>query len=156
MRELRSGFAIAQRQALTKEAKAERLAPQLTQERFRRYESGPSSQNGCEMFNNLVTSQSPTLATNGLMMVTAVVFVAASAQPAQRTVRYPKRGTVDLSPTVSNDAMAGPTVPRDTNLDAQAPVQSLGSVMLPAEADMAKKDQPLQKVTAPFSWVFEG
>lgn len=32
MRELRSGFAIAQRQALTKEAKAERLAPQLTQE----------------------------------------------------------------------------------------------------------------------------
>ncbi|MDB5968723.1 MAG: hypothetical protein JWQ90_1173 [Hydrocarboniphaga sp.] len=32
MRELRSGFAIAQRQTLTKEAKAERLAPQLTQE----------------------------------------------------------------------------------------------------------------------------
>ncbi len=27
MRELRSGFAIAQRQALTKEAKAERLGP---------------------------------------------------------------------------------------------------------------------------------
>jgi hypothetical protein len=35
MRELRSGFAIAQRQALTKEAKAERLAPQLTQEQAR-------------------------------------------------------------------------------------------------------------------------
>lgn len=32
MRELRSGFAIAQRQALIKEAKAERFAPQLTQE----------------------------------------------------------------------------------------------------------------------------
>jgi phage/plasmid primase-like uncharacterized protein len=35
MRELRSGFAIAQRQALTKEAKSERLAPQLTQEQVR-------------------------------------------------------------------------------------------------------------------------
>jgi hypothetical protein len=35
MRELRSGFAIARRQALTKEAKAERLAPQLTQEQVR-------------------------------------------------------------------------------------------------------------------------
>jgi hypothetical protein len=35
MRELRSGFAIAQRQALTKEAKAERLAPRLTQEQAR-------------------------------------------------------------------------------------------------------------------------
>ena len=38
MRELRSGFAIAQRQALTKEAKAERLAPQLTQEQVRVHE----------------------------------------------------------------------------------------------------------------------
>lgn len=35
MRELRSGFAIAQRQALAKEAKAERLAPQLTQDQAR-------------------------------------------------------------------------------------------------------------------------
>jgi hypothetical protein len=35
LRELRSGFAIAQRQALTKEARAERLAPQLTQEQVR-------------------------------------------------------------------------------------------------------------------------
>jgi len=35
MRELRSGFAIAQRQALTKEANAERPAPQLTQEQAR-------------------------------------------------------------------------------------------------------------------------
>jgi hypothetical protein len=35
MRELRSGFAIAQRQALTKEAKAGRLATRLTQEQAR-------------------------------------------------------------------------------------------------------------------------
>jgi hypothetical protein len=35
MRELRGGFAIAQREALTKEAKAQRLAPRLTQERAR-------------------------------------------------------------------------------------------------------------------------
>ena len=35
MRELRSGFAIAQRQALTTEAKAERLASRLTQEQAR-------------------------------------------------------------------------------------------------------------------------
>jgi len=44
-----------------------------------------------EMFNNLVTSQSLTLATNGLMMVIAVVFIAASiaivlAPKAVRTV----------------------------------------------------------------------
>jgi DHA2 family multidrug resistance protein len=44
-----------------------------------------------EMFNNLVTSQSLTLATNGLMMVIAVVFLAASmaivlAPKAARTV----------------------------------------------------------------------
>jgi len=44
-----------------------------------------------ELFNNLVTSQSLMLATNGLMMVIAVVFVAASiaivlAPKAARTV----------------------------------------------------------------------
>jgi DHA2 family multidrug resistance protein len=44
-----------------------------------------------EMLNNLVTSQSLTLATNGLMMVIAVVFLAASiaivlAPKAARTV----------------------------------------------------------------------
>ena len=33
--DLRSGFAIAQRQALTKEVKAERLVPQLIQEQVR-------------------------------------------------------------------------------------------------------------------------
>jgi len=35
MRELRSGFAIAQRQAPTNEAKGERLAPRVTQEQAR-------------------------------------------------------------------------------------------------------------------------
>ncbi len=39
---------------------------------------GTTGQMVREMFNNLVTSQSLMLATNGLMMVIAVVFVAAS------------------------------------------------------------------------------
>jgi DHA2 family multidrug resistance protein len=52
---------------------------------------GTTGQMVREMFNNLVTSQSLTLATNGLMMVIAVVFLAASiaivlAPKAARTV----------------------------------------------------------------------
>ncbi|HWW31187.1 MAG TPA: MFS transporter, partial [Steroidobacteraceae bacterium] len=52
---------------------------------------GTTGQMVREMFNNLVTSQSLMLATNGLMMVIAVVFVAASiaivlAPKAARTV----------------------------------------------------------------------
>jgi len=52
---------------------------------------GTTGQMVREMFNNLVTSQSLTLATNGLMMVIAVVFIAASiaivlAPKAARTV----------------------------------------------------------------------
>jgi DHA2 family multidrug resistance protein len=53
--------------------------------------TGTTGQMVREMFNNLVTSQSLTLATNGLMMVIAVVFLAASiaivlAPKAARTV----------------------------------------------------------------------
>jgi len=53
--------------------------------------AGTTGQVVREMFNNLVTSQSLMLATNGLMMVIAVVFVAASiaivlAPKAARTV----------------------------------------------------------------------
>jgi hypothetical protein len=62
MRELRSGFAIAQRQALTKEAKAERLAPRLTQEQARVQERQAHQQSrlrggkqGClDVFDGLV------------------------------------------------------------------------------------------------------
>jgi MFS transporter, DHA2 family, multidrug resistance protein len=58
---------------------------------------GTTGQMVREMFNNLVTSQSLMLATNGLMMLIAAIYVAASiaivlAPKAARTVDPPRWG----------------------------------------------------------------
>ncbi len=63
----------------------------------RSFPPGTTGQMLGEMFNNLVTSQSVMLATNGLMMVIAVVYVAASiaivlAPKAARTIDPPRWG----------------------------------------------------------------
>jgi MFS transporter, DHA2 family, multidrug resistance protein len=63
----------------------------------RSFPPGTTGQMVREMFNNLVTSQSLMLATNGLMMVIALVSVAASiaivlAPKATRTVDPPRWG----------------------------------------------------------------